>query len=396
MDVLIRFIFSFLSALLTLFIFHKLIPKFNKHSKGKHGIIVLYLSLFLTFYDYTSIVYTLILYASLIMVVKLFYRNTTFVASMSVLIIYLITLLGAMVASNLSILLFSTKVDYRAIFASGSFKANIVFFLSVYSLIKFYQIIVKVFKKVAGTNFKFDIVMVLSNAIMFTLVFAYQKLTFFNMVDFSVNGIINAPQSHSFDGYFLLTYCFVTTMSLILVVLINRLFIVDKNLERYKIKAETDVMTGVLSREAGLTHLKSEMSRAIAFKHDLTIAYIDVNDLKVVNDRYGHKEGDQLLRTISDIVQSKLREFDIVARLGGDEFLVVFARCNRAQAQRVWRRITEEFLKVNAEGNFAYKISASAGITQFNPSKHTSLLNLVHEADEEMYHQKKIIKETLL
>lgn len=396
MDVLIRFIFSFLSALLTLFIFHKLIPKFNKHSKGKHGIIVLYLSLFLTFYDYTSIVYTLILYASLIMVVKLFYRNTTFVASMSVLIIYLITLLGAMVASNLSLLLFSIKVDYRAIFASGSLKANIVFFLSVYSLIKFYQIIVKVFKKVAGTNFKFDIVMVLSNGIMFTLVFAYQKLTFFNMVDFSVNGIINAPKSHSFDGYFLLTYCFVTTMSLILVVLINRLFIVDKNLERYKIKAETDVMTGVLSREAGLTHLKTEMSHAIAFKHDLTIAYIDVNDLKVVNDKFGHKEGDQLLRTISDIVQSKLREFDIVARLGGDEFLVVFTRCNRAQAQRVWRRITEEFIKVNIEGNFAYKISASAGITQFNPTKHTSLLNFVHEADEEMYHQKKIIKETLL
>ena len=226
--------------------------------------------------------------------------------------------------------------------------------------------------------------------------FAYQKLTFFNMVDFSVSGIINAPKSLSFDGYFLLTYCFVTTMSLILVVLINRLFIVDKNLERYKIKAETDVMTGVLSREAGLTHLKTEMSRAIAFKHDLTIAYIDVNDLKVVNDRFGHKEGDKLLRTISDIVQSKLREFDIVARLGGDEFLVVFARCNRGQAQRVWRRITEEFLKVNAEGNFAYKISASAGITQFNPAKHTSLLNFVHEADEEMYSQKKRIKETLL
>ena len=396
MEGLIRFIFSFLSAMLTLFIFHKLIPKFNRHTKVKHGIIVLYLSLFLTLYDYASLTVTLIYYASLIMIIKLFYRNTTFVASMSVLIIYLITLLGSMVASNLSLLLFSIVVDYRAIFASGSLQANIVFFLSVYSLLKFYQIIVRVFKKVAGTNFKFDIVMIISNGLLFTLVFAYQKLTFFNMVDFSVSGIINAPKSLSFDGYFLLTYCFVTTMSLILVVLINRLFIVDKNLERYKIKAETDVMTGVLSREAGLTHLKTEMSRAIAFKHDLTIAYIDVNDLKVVNDRFGHKEGDKLLRTISDIVQSKLREFDIVARLGGDEFLVVFARCNRGQAQRVWRRITEEFLKVNAEGNFAYKISASAGITQFNPAKHTSLLNFVHEADEEMYSQKKRIKETLL
>ena len=104
MEGLIRFIFSFLSAMLTLFIFHKLIPKFNRHTKVKHGIIVLYLSLFLTLYDYASLTVTLIYYASLIMIIKLFYRNTTFVASMSVLIIYLITLLGSMVASNLSLL----------------------------------------------------------------------------------------------------------------------------------------------------------------------------------------------------------------------------------------------------------------------------------------------------
>lgn len=396
MEGLTRFIFSMFSALLTVFILHKLIPKFNRHSKLKHGITVLYLSLFLTFYNYASLTHTLVFYASLILIIKLVYRNTTFVASMSVLIVYLMTLLGSMVASNLSLLIFAVKVDYRALFASGSLNANVVFFLSVYSLLKFYQIFVKVFKKVAGTNFKFDIVMILTNVLLFTLVFAYQKITFFNMVDFSASGIINAPKSFSFDGYFLLTYSFVTTMSMILVVLINRLFIVDKNLERYKIKAETDVMTGVLSREAGLTHLKTEMSHAITFKHDLTIAYIDVNDLKVVNDRYGHKEGDQLLRTISDIVQSKLRAFDIVARLGGDEFLVVFARCNRAQAERVWRRITEEFLKVNVEGNFTYKISASVGITQFNPAKHTSLLNFVHEADAEMYGHKKMIKENLL
>ncbi len=396
MDGLIRFIFSLFSALLTLFILHKLIPKLNKHSKLVHGIIVLYLSLFLTFYSYISLLDTLVYYASLILIIKWVYRNSSFVASMSVLILYLITLLGSMVTSNLSLLLFAVKVDYRAVFASGCLNSNILFFLSVYSLLKFYQIIVKVFKKVAGTNFKFDIVMIFSNVFLFGLVFAYQKLTFLYMVAFSARGVINAPKSSGFDGYFLLTYGFVTTMSLILVVLINRLFIVDKNLERYKIKAETDVMTGVLSREAGLTHLKTQMSQAIAFKQDLTIAYIDVNDLKIVNDGYGHKEGDQLLRTISDIIQSKLREFDIVARLGGDEFLVVFTRCNRAQAQRVWRRITEEFLKVNVEGNIAYKISASAGITQFIPTKHTSLLNFVHEADEEMYAQKKKIKESLL
>jgi len=396
MDVFIRFIFSGINALLTLYVLFKLIPKLKKHSNIKHGITVLYLSIFMTIYDITSIGHVLVYYASLIMIIKLFYRNSSFVASMSTLFLYLIMLLSSMFSTNLCIILFSESIDFRAIFASGSFNANFLFVLCVFVLLKYYQLIVKVFKNVAGSNFKFDLLMVISNVILFSLVIMYQKLTFVNMVEFSVSGIINSPNSHSYSGYFLLTYFFITVMSMILIVLVNRIFIGDKNLERYKIKSETDLMTGALSREAGLTHLKSEMSRAIAYKYDLTIAFIDVNDLKVVNDKLGHKEGDKLICTISDTIQSTLREFDIVARLGGDEFLIVFTRCNRAQAQRIWRRITEEFIRVNAEEGFKFKISASAGITQFNPAKHSSLMAFVHEADEEMYKQKKSIKASLL
>jgi len=396
MDGLIRFIFSFFMALLTLFIGHKLIPKFNKHSIIKHGFVVLYLSLFLTLYNHSNLTQTLIYYASLIFIFKLVYRNSTFVASISALIIYWITLLGSMIAANLTLFLFTIKVDYRAIFASGSIQGNILFILTVFGLLNYYHIFVKSFKKGPNTNFKFDTLMVLTNSLLFALVFVYQKLTFINIVDAYANGIMNASKALGFNTYFLVTYCFVTLMSLIVIVLVNRLFIVDKNLERYKIKADTDEMTGVLSREAGLSHLKMEMSRAIAFKHDLTIAYIDVNDLKVVNDQFGHIEGDKLLKTISDVVQTKLRDFDVVTRLGGDEFLVVFVKCNKIQAQQVWQRISEAFLKVNAEGDFAYKISASVGIAQFDPKKHNSLIEYVHDADAKMYDQKKRIKEAML
>ncbi len=396
MDVLIRFFFSTISAFLTLYVMFKLIPKLKKQARIKHGITVLYLSIFMTIYEISSLGHVLVYYASIIMLIKLFYKNSSFVASMSALFLYLIMLISSLISTNLSLILFSESVDVRAIFASGSFNANFLYVLCVFILLKYYQLIVRVFKKVAGTNFKFDLIMVLSNVVLFTLVILYQKLTFVNMVEFSVSGSINAPNTHSYTGYFLLTYFFITVMSMILIVLVNRIFIGDKNLERYKIKSETDLMTGALSREAGLTHLKTEMSRAIAYKYDLTIAFIDINDLKVVNDKLGHKEGDRLICAISDTIQSTLREFDVVARLGGDEFLIVFTKCNRAQAQRVWRRITEEFIRVNSEGEFKFKISASAGITQFNPVKHTSLMNYVHEADEEMYKQKKSIKASLL
>lgn len=396
MDGFIRLFYSFIAALMTLYVLSRLIPKLKKQPKTKHGITVLYLSTFMTIYNVSSIEHVLVYYASLMMILIAFYKNSMFVSSMSVLFLYVITLLGSMGASNLTLLIASDVVDFRAIFASGNLTANIIYILLVFALIGYYRVIVRLFKKVSGTNFKFDRMMLFSNVILFALVFAYQRMTFTNMVEFSAGGIINTPGVERYNGYFLLTYAFVTLTSLFLVVIINRQFIVDKNLENYKFKAETDLMTGALSREAGLQHLKAEMARAVQYKFDLTIAYVDVNDLKAVNDQYGHKEGDKLIKVISDTIHASLREFDVVARLGGDEFLIVFTRCNKAQASRVWRRITEEFLKVNLSGKCGFKVSASVGITQYNPAKHTTMLSLVHEADEEMYAQKKSIKASQL
>lgn len=396
MDLIIRFFYSFITALTTLYVLIRLVPKLKRQPRFKHLVVVLYVSVFLTLYETESLVHVLTYHASMILLIKLYYGNSSFVASMSTLFLYVFTLLSAMFTSNLTLLMFSASVDYRAINASGNFIANVIFIVMILLLLNYYKLIVRLFRKVAGSNFKFDVFMLLSNVVLFALVFAYQKITFVNMVEFAANGIINARGGKGYNSYFLLTYFFVSLTSLVVIVLINRLFIVDKNLERYKFKAETDLMTGALSREAGLTHLKNEMTQAISYKYDLTIAYVDVNDLKVVNDRFGHKEGDRLIKAISDIIQTTLREFDIISRLGGDEFLIIFTRCNKTQAQRIWRRITEEFLKVNSEGEYEFKISASVGITQFNPVKHTSLLSFVHEADEEMYHHKKSIKASLL
>lgn len=394
MDLLLRFLFSLVSASLDCLILMRLIPKLKKENRNKHFVLVGIISIYMTLYNITSIWHTLLFYLVIILYLKVVYNISSFVASMSTVFMYIITLLASMISANISVILLSSKIDYRAIFASGNFNANLVYFFMIFALLKYYQFIVKLFKKTAGSSAKVDMVMVLANIILFTLVISYQRLTFSNMIEFSSQGLLRSlgTGANAYTSYFLLTYSFISLMSLVLIILINRIFIVDKSLERYKIKAETDVMTGVLSREAGLTHLKSEMSRAVAYKTDLTIAYVDVNDLKLVNDRWGHKEGDKLIKGISDIIQSTLREFDIVARLGGDEFLIVFTRCNKAQAQRVWRRITDEFLRVNMEGHYQFKISASAGITQFNSLKHTNLMSFVHEADGEMYLQKKSIK----
>lgn len=396
MDILLKLFFCVISGGLSLYTLTKLIPKLKNESLLKHGFTVLYLSAFLFFYKSDHLIHVLAFYTSILMILKYLYGNTTFIGSIAIVFLYVITLMASMVTSNVSLLLFKESVDFRAVYLNLNLLPNVIFIINVLLLIKYYQWVVKTFKKVATANAHFDVRLVVSNVLLLALIIMYQKITFVNMVDFTVQGVILTPKTQNIDGYFTMIYFFITTMSLVLFILVNRIFIVDQNLERYKFKAETDQMTGALSREAGLTLLKTEMQRAVQNKTDLTIGYIDVNDLKTVNDRWGHKEGDRLIRLISDIVLSKLRDFDSVARLGGDEFLVVFTKCNRLQAQRIWRRITDEFLQANAQGDVQFKISASIGISQFNPIKHTNLMAFVHEADEEMYAQKKILKTTKL
>lgn len=181
-----------------------------------------------------------------------------------------------------------------------------------------------------------------------------------------------------------------------MVVLINRLFIVDFSMENYKIKAETDLMTETLSREAGLAHLKNEMIQAALHGGHLTIAYIDINDLKKVNDLQGHKVGDVMIKTITSIICENLRGKDEIARLGGDEFMVVFKRCSKEQAARVWMRIGEAFSKVNQLGSYPFNLSASVGFVEYDPKRHKDMMQLLHEADENMYSYKKKLKSRLL
>lgn len=396
MDIFLKLFFCVISGGVSLYTLIKLIPKLKNESILKHGFTVFYLSVFLFFYKSDHILHVLALYTSILIVLKYLYNNTTFIGSIAIVFLYVITLMAALVTSNISLLFFKQIVDFRAVYLNINFLPNLIYVVCVLLLIKYYQWVVKTFKKVASANAHFDVRLVVSNILLLSLILMYQKITFVNMVDFTVQGVILMPKTQNIDGYFTTIYFFITAMSLGLLILVNRIFIVDQNLERYKFKAETDLMTGALSREAGLTLLKTEMQHAIQNKTDLTIGYIDVNDLKVVNDRWGHKEGDRLIRIISDIILSKLRDFDSVARLGGDEFLVVFTNCNRIQAQRIWRRITDEFLRANAQGDVPFKISASIGISQFNPMKHTSLMAFVHEADAEMYAQKNILKASKL
>ena len=98
---------------------------------------------------------------------------------------------------------------------------------------------------------------------------------------------------------------------------ISRQKMLQQKLEEY---ANTDALTGVLNINTGLYVLDKRIHECIREKTTLTICYVDINNLKEVNDVFGHKEGDWMMKNVIDLIKSSVRDSDILCRLSGDEF----------------------------------------------------------------------------
>ena len=103
--------------------------------------------------------------------------------------------------------------------------------------------------------------------------------------------------------------------------------------------AETDQLTGVRVRAAGLADLDEELERCRRTHAGLVVAYVDVDGLKAVNDREGHGAGDELLARVVQTIREHLRSYDLVVRLGGDEFLCAMSGTTLADTRRRFRAI---------------------------------------------------------
>ena len=93
---------------------------------------------------------------------------------------------------------------------------------------------------------------------------------------------------------------------------------------RFRGGVPLDDLTRVLRRGAGMELIDRELNRAARLDEPLTLAFVDVDQLKVVNDELGHVAGDEVLRGVARVLTEHLRPYDIIVRYGGDEFLVVF------------------------------------------------------------------------
>jgi diguanylate cyclase (GGDEF)-like protein len=156
-----------------------------------------------------------------------------------------------------------------------------------------------------------------------------------------------------------------------------------------------DELTGLLNRR-GLFAVASAQLDAVC-RHAVggLLLYLDLDNLKVTNDRYGHSAGDDLLRSAADALRASFRDTDTIARLGGDEFVVVATDTPQEEQPAILARLATELCRVNQRRDPRIQLTWSLGLVSIEPATAVSLDSLMSTADRRMYSAKRALRDTV-
>jgi len=128
-------------------------------------------------------------------------------------------------------------------------------------------------------------------------------------------------------------------------------------------------------------------------KSPLLLAFLDIDKFKLINDNFGHDEGDKVLIESVGLFKSTLREIDIICRMGGDEFLLIFPDSSSKETSLIRSRLERNLSQLNKRIKKDYQIKFSMGFSEYQPDKPKALDELINIADQRMYEEKKKNKE---
>jgi diguanylate cyclase (GGDEF)-like protein len=152
--------------------------------------------------------------------------------------------------------------------------------------------------------------------------------------------------------------------------------------------ATTDELTELVNRRGFENYSRQALSFCRRLKRPATLVFFDLNGFKEVNDRFGHAEGDLILKLFADGLRAVFRESDVVARFGGDEFAALLTDTKLAMAELALSRLRDWIERKNRKELHKYQMQFSAGTTEFEPKRHASIEELLAEADAAMYHER--------
>ena len=180
------------------------------------------------------------------------------------------------------------------------------------------------------------------------------------------------------------------------IVVLATISLLTSSLREHHLQAEYmasyDSLTGVNNRNSFFLLAQHIVHEATRYKRPFTLAFFDLDNFKLVNDRKGHLEGDNALKLVADVMRANLRQADIVARFGGDEFVVLLPETDDSTAESVLRKLQSKLLDAMKDNN--WPITFSIGAVTCN-SFTFSIAELLQLADRCLYSVKLLSKNDL-
>ncbi|KQW09924.1 MULTISPECIES: GGDEF domain-containing protein [Pseudomonas] len=156
--------------------------------------------------------------------------------------------------------------------------------------------------------------------------------------------------------------------------------------------ASMDELTLLSNRRGFRTLAQHALNVCDRLSRPATLLFFDLNDFKPINDRYGHAEGDNALKTFADVLRIAFRESDVIGRLGGDEFVALLTGSSHVEIAAIMARLKEILDERNAMLQRGYDIRFSVGQIEYDSQRHQSIDTLLADADAAMYTQKQALR----
>ncbi len=158
--------------------------------------------------------------------------------------------------------------------------------------------------------------------------------------------------------------------------------------EKLRIQSITDELTTLYNRRGFLSLVEHKVKFAKRNKKGMLLFFVDVDDMKCINDTLSHNHGDCALVGVSNILRDTFKENDVIARIGGDEFAILSMDVSERDAEKFINRLLNNQKKYNDKNNYPFNISMSVGAAYFDPENPMSIGELMARADRLMYKNK--------
>jgi diguanylate cyclase (GGDEF)-like protein len=156
-----------------------------------------------------------------------------------------------------------------------------------------------------------------------------------------------------------------------------------------------DDLTGLYNRRGFYSYADHQRSVSKRTGHGFLLFYADMDGLKAINDKFGHNEGDTAIRNVTHVLRSAFRKSDIIARIGGDEFVIISTDATINDAANIIKKVKDTLARFNEMNRFPYVLGITMGFAAYDPNRDDLIDQLLIDADEILYKNKKKGKKTI-